>query len=314
MNPSRSRRRHPAAPTPLAAPLPTSPVGVRLTDSVLAAIDRQLAAPEPEQGGALLRPLNGSAITHFEWDATASTTTTSYVPSGKLVERVAEMETSLDVSLVGVVHSHPNGMNRLSGPDLEVTRHLLQLNRHLGWVCMPIVTQLDHTHPVATHEVLLPHGRVSCFLARLDRADELHIATPASVRVIPVERLSGLVTQVLGWTPEGHQDLTVDGTAMIGCRFRPTDDDRTVWVLLSHDFPLAAPLVAVDDGDGLTPKRIATVADADADVAIGVLLGALGRQQLAAHPGDDRTRDTDDSDDEDLTTDPADAPDESEEP
>jgi proteasome lid subunit RPN8/RPN11 len=247
-----------------------------LTDSVLVELDRRLAEPEPEQGGALLRPVNGRAVTHFEWDEFAATTSVSYVPSRELVERVSELESTRDLTLAGVVHSHPNGLNRLSGPDLQVTRHLLQRNRHLGWVCMPIVTQLLGDVPIGTHELQLPHGRLSSFLGRLDDTDRLHLARPSSIRVVPVEQLSLTVAAALGWRRCGWELMCVDGVALLGCRFEPGPGLPAVWVLLSHDFPYASPLVALDPGDGLSPHPLPIAASTSVDAALDRLVDSLG--------------------------------------
>lgn len=261
----------------------TTATTVTLVDDVLHLIDRRLAAPDPEQGGALLRPMNGRGVTHFEWDRSAATSRVSYVPSQDLVEEVAVLEATRDLVLAGIVHSHPNGLNRLSGPDLEVTRHLLQRNRHLGWVLMPIVTQLDDTVTLADHETPLEHGRLSCFLARLDERDVLHLAQPAGLRVIPARSLIQAISSQLGWGDNGWTDVVIDSTALIACSFTPPLTAVTVSVLLSHDFPLAAPLVVIDHGDGMTPVPLATVAGVDHLACIDHLITTL--RTLLPHEG-----------------------------
>lgn len=255
--------------------LPTSPLVLTLADRVLAQIDRRLAEPEPEQGGALLRPVNGRAVTRFEWDELAATTQVSYVPSDELIARIARLESAFDLRLTGVVHSHPNGMNRLSGPDLHATRRLLQQNRHLGWVCMPVVTQVGDERPLGEHEVLLPHGRMSCFVARLDAADRLRLARPAAVRIVPVEQVSLAVSVELGWRREPWESVSLGGVDLLGCPFEPAAGGPLVWVLLSHDFPFAAPIVALDHGDGLVLHPLPVAAATDPVTAIDQLVGAL---------------------------------------
>jgi proteasome lid subunit RPN8/RPN11 len=261
--------------------LPVTPIVPTFTDLTLRRIDRRLAAPNPEQGGALLRPVNARAVTHFEWDRHAATTEVSYVPSEHLVRRVVELESSLDLRLVGVVHSHPNGLNRLSGPDLQVTAHLLQQNPHLGWVCMPVVTQIVDDRPLGDHEVRLPHGRMSCFVARLDADGELRLSRPAAVRVLPVGRTCRRITDQLGWRQVGAKPVSVDGVDLLGCCFDPGPGAPQVWVLLSHDFPLAAPLVALDLGDGLTPLPLPVPASTTIATGVGALIAALELLDLA---------------------------------
>lgn len=254
---------------------PTTAITVAIVDDVLDQVNERLAAPDPEQGGALLRPLNGRGVTQFEWDEAGATTIASYLPSQELVDRVGVLETTRDLVLAGVVHSHPNAMNRLSGPDRDVTRHLLQANRHLGWALMPIVTQLDDDTTLAPHELALPQGRLSCFLARLDENDDLHIARPAGVRVIPAQRTIDAIATELGWETNGRHDLTIANTSLVGCSFTPADSTATVWVLLSHDFPMAAPLVAMDHGDGMEPVAMPALATPSTPLAVAHLIESL---------------------------------------
>lgn len=262
-----------------AAPSPTSPLAVTLTDVVLDEIDTHLASPAPEQGGALLRPVNGRAITTFLHDEAAATTRVSYVPSAQLISNVARAEASLDLTLVGVIHSHPNGMNRLSGPDLDVTRHLLQINRHLGWVCMPVVTQLTDEVELGPHEIALAHGRASFFLARLDRDDHLHVATPSTIRALPAGELAASAAVALGAADHGTADVMVGGVATVGI-WLTIDEGLTAWVLMTHDYPLAAPLIAIDAGSGIVPLPVATRAATDPHRAVESLVhrleGAVG--------------------------------------
>lgn len=249
-----------------------------MTDTVLKRIDEHLAAPNPEQGGALLRPVSSALITRFLWDRHAETSDVSYVPSEHLVRAVEDTEIRLDMTLTGVVHSHPAGMNRLSGPDLDVTRHLLQQNRHLGTVTMPIVTQLRNEDTVDSHETSLTNGRVTWFFARLDASDRLIISKPTAVRVLAVDTVAQAVAEATGWMSRVAQDLVVAGHNVVGLPFNAYDVGATVWVLLSPDFPIAAPLIAVDDGDGMTPKDLRVLAHPDRETAIAALIASL--QQL----------------------------------
>lgn len=262
---------HRASPSPAMSwnsPLPTVTNTVLITDTVLHDLDTILAAPDPERGGALLRPVNGDAITEFIWDDAAETTTVSYVPSNELNVRVAEIESSLDMVLAGVVHSHPNGLNALSGPDLDVTRNLLRTNRHLGWACMPIVTQLDDTTPLGMNELSLPHGRVSFFVARLDGVDNLQLGLPAMVRILPIGRLIEHMADVVKPIESGVQERTINGTTMRGIWFRLPDDSPTFWILISDDFPLAGPLMAVEHEGALIPLPVAATPSGDVGTAI----------------------------------------------
>jgi len=252
-----------------------SPRVVAVTDTVLNGIDKHLAAPNPEQGGALLRPVSSPLITRFLWDSEAETSGVSYVPSEHLVREVEDTETLFDMTLTGVVHSHPAGMNRLSGPDLEVTRHLLQQNRHLGTVTMPIVTQLRGEDNIESHESSLTNGRITWFFARLDASDRLIISKPTAVRVLPVDSVAQAVAAATGWRSQTAQDLVVAGHSVVGLPFIADDLGATVWVLLSSDFPIAAPLIAVDDGDGITPTKLAALAHPDSDTAIAALIASL---------------------------------------
>ncbi len=156
---------------------------LHFSDAVLRQIERDIATNPPESGGALLGPIGKPIITHFIMDDRAQTSGASYLPSRQLTERVQQLELQLGVEFKGVIHSHPGGYDRPSGPDEEAMLEGLNLNPHMPFFVAPIVTLLRPWGQLRDHELSLSQGKISCYVAYRERGG-------VRVETLPVREVS----------------------------------------------------------------------------------------------------------------------------
>ncbi len=80
-----------------------------------------------ESGGFLFGDEQTSVITKFIPDTDAKTSRSTYTISDKFINPlIKKLWDNEGLSLLGIVHSHPNGYGSLSSPDLEYFRDLLK--------------------------------------------------------------------------------------------------------------------------------------------------------------------------------------------
>jgi len=160
-----------------------SQISLQISEDVLRQIERAIAAYPPERGGALLGPIAQPIITHFVLDQQAQTSGASYLPSRQLTERVQRLEIELGIEFKGVIHSHPGGYDRPSGPDEEAMLEGLSINPHIPYFVAPIVTTQRPWGQLRNHELSLSPGKISCYAAYRDRGG-------VRVETLPVEKIS----------------------------------------------------------------------------------------------------------------------------
>lgn len=208
-------------------------------DTVIDEMDRELAIPAPERGGALMGPEGRELITHLLADPTARTTSASYEASNELMERVIRTEDDSILRWKGIAHSHPGAMAELSGPDLARLRDGLESNPWLPWLHAPIVTEQPPGHGCTAVE--MKHGWLCWHTARLLRDRQLVIENRRVV-ILPLgedlrmlaERHNGRLTPI----------VTDPGTGVTGVGGRvDLPGGGELVVLASDHYPLAAPLV-----------------------------------------------------------------------
>jgi proteasome lid subunit RPN8/RPN11 len=218
---------------------------VRISDSALAAIDEQLAAHPPERGAALLAPRGCPVITHVVQDTEAEATSTTYRPSRALSERVRHLERWAGLEYLGIVHSHPSGLDHPSGQDERAIATELRANGHLGSYVAFIVTQDRMVH-AGPHEILLRTGKLSCFRVYRGRKGRVRVI-PAAVAVVPLRRhLERLAVEYDGEVPLEYVSDLGQGPMPAG---RIQLDGLVLYVVASHLFPDFSPIVlAMPDG------------------------------------------------------------------
>ena len=146
-------------------------------------IERNIAQPQPEQGGALLGPIGQPLISHLIPDPAARTTGASYFPSDQLTSKVQEMERHHNLEFKGIIHSHPGSLDRLSGPDEEALAEGLRINPHMDYFIAPIVTRKGFfSGALGEHELDLGQTKLSCYMG-YNRGSRIEIS-PVPVQTV----------------------------------------------------------------------------------------------------------------------------------
>jgi molybdopterin/thiamine biosynthesis adenylyltransferase len=148
---------------------------IRVTDGLVSAILGRLAAVPPERGAALLA--TGGLVHLLVEDTSARYSRASWDISGALSATVGEMEAAGHGMLAGTVHIHPASIPDPSGTDIATTRDALELNPHLGWLVIAIVTEgapREHDLPVG------PDHRMSLHMLRRDWRAQTSLARARS--------------------------------------------------------------------------------------------------------------------------------------
>lgn len=99
---------------------------MQITESAFNEIVNFIGAKPAESGGALFGREDDYVIRKFAPDVNAKTSRATYTINtdylNPVIKRLWEEE---GLSLIGIVHSHPNGYSSLSGPDLRYFGDLL---------------------------------------------------------------------------------------------------------------------------------------------------------------------------------------------
>ena len=119
---------------------PLHDAGFSIFDTVLEKVAATVGSHPVETGGALLGDYTSGVINDFIFDEDAETTSVSYIPSRRLVDRVNEAENASRLQFKGVLHSHPGDFDVPSGPDANSFFEGLRANPELSRYLAPIVT------------------------------------------------------------------------------------------------------------------------------------------------------------------------------
>jgi molybdopterin/thiamine biosynthesis adenylyltransferase/proteasome lid subunit RPN8/RPN11 len=212
---------------------------IAFTDTVLASVERDVAAHPPERGGALLGPVGMPVITRFLYDAQAATSGATFKPSRGLQAQVARIEQQdRTVELKGILHSHPDGMDYPSGGDHYALADSLRGAPWLGRFVAPIVTH--STRASAPHEVALPSGIMSVYISELVSSGRVDVQG-AQVHVLPVTRDIMALARTLDGKPLPRGSVDVDGVIYLSAGIELPGLD--LQLLLPANYPMQAPLV-----------------------------------------------------------------------
>ncbi len=109
-----------------------------ITAEVYDEIKRTIGCRKPEQGG-ILGSSDGKHIDHYYFDKTADRSSASYTMDTKALNEVIHKWNDNDIQLVGIIHSHPQGINRPSYGDMETAKHIIESIDVQGKFFTPIV-------------------------------------------------------------------------------------------------------------------------------------------------------------------------------
>lgn len=193
-----------------------------VTPDVVAAVDAEVLAHPPERGGALLGPPGIPAVTRFVFDPHARVTEASYTPSRWLNEQVRALERRDRLELRGILHSHPDGLDRPSGPDIHEFTTGLRLNAHMARYLGPIATRRP-AGPPAPHELATRHGKISWYAAY--RADApLAEVRPLAVSLVEPRRLARLQQSVPPFSEALKETVMIDDVRAVAAAFEAAQE------------------------------------------------------------------------------------------
>ncbi|MFC8043329.1 hypothetical protein [Nocardia sp. NPDC057353] len=212
---------------------------VSILDTVLTAIDHHVAAPPPERGGGLLGPLGLPVITAFLPDPDAASG--PFRLSAAFQRALTRVETAEpDLELKGIAHSRSGAVGL---PSSAAVADSLRLAPWLGRFVDVIVT--GGNRRAEEHEVLLPNGLMSVFVAEPTSAGTVDIR-PARVHIVPVGRDTARLAAMLGAGVSPPTTLDVEGVGFVRALVNTAEFE--LQLLLPPLYPVQAPLVLVMRG------------------------------------------------------------------
>ena len=108
------------------------------TAEVYDEICKTIGCRRPEYGG-LLGSSDGVHIDHYYFDSTSERSAGVYMMDIPACNKVIHEWNDNDIELIGVIHSHPNGVTRPSHGDLLMAKNIIEsINVH-GRFFTPIV-------------------------------------------------------------------------------------------------------------------------------------------------------------------------------
>lgn len=222
---------------------------LRILDTVIRQVQNEVAAHEPERGGALLGPRGRDVVSLFVPDPAARVTAVSYIPSRRLISTVTEFEREAGLEFKGILHSHPSSLDRPSGQDNAEVAKGLGLNPHLALYLCPIVTHREVARGT-DHETAVAGGKISWHAARRTRSNGVRVQR-MPVTVIPLDADAERVAHRYGAsTPVPAVELNVEGVDLVGRRI--VLPGLEVLVLFSESHPAVAPVVLATPEGGST--------------------------------------------------------------
>jgi proteasome lid subunit RPN8/RPN11 len=142
-------------------PTHSSPTKSRLklamTRQVYRQIRREIGSRPAEQGGVLGGSRTDGVVRHFYFDCSAEHTRANYSPDHEFLNRLfAEKWNPAGISFLGFVHSHPDGLRRLSQGDVTYARRILDHLPALERLLLPLAM----TEPDSGRFELIPFSAV----------------------------------------------------------------------------------------------------------------------------------------------------------
>jgi proteasome lid subunit RPN8/RPN11 len=215
-------------------------------DWVLGDLEREVAAHPPERGGALLGPRGRPLVSRLVLDPGAAASSASWAPSRALDAAVKALERDEGLELKGVVHSHPAGLDRPSEQDVRELAEGLRRNGHMPCYLAPVVTRGD-AGELASHELRLPSGKLSCFAAWRE-PDGAARVLPFRPRVLPLRRDLDRLAAELGGSAPAFLDAD-PGCGLVPAGRLALPGEVELLVVAGEHYPAMPPVVLVTHGD-----------------------------------------------------------------
>ena len=269
-----------------------------ITDLVYELIRTHIASHAPERGGALYGPRAFPLVTHFEFDPEGLTSSTSYVPSSRLIANVPRVERETGLQFKGIIHSHPDGFPRPSGGDEQTVGSFFRMNPHFAAMALPIVQRQRDDGPFMrwyraerremprARPGRLPFGQLvagvgagggegvgSAGVAVLD--EDLHIL-PISEHVREI--LALLHTRGFALSTDGVlQSLRLQNAELLGLVCVSAAGHEFMY-FVSIDYPVVPPVVLCQVGGATEQLRFAWEGLGDSASCLQVIADTLTRR------------------------------------
>jgi molybdopterin/thiamine biosynthesis adenylyltransferase len=214
---------------------------VVLLDTVLEELESHIASHQPERGGALVGGRIPEIITGLLPDHAAARERAFYDASNELRDDLRRLELGSPWRLLGIVHSHPSGMDHPSGHDCRSFADQIRRTPSLSRMFFPIVTRWRDLsdHHLDEHEVALPSGKLSMFCATRAAGGNVTISP---IRVVVNPFLSDLAEfgRRTKLRPGKLDLLDIDGRRVLSSTLTGPGDE-TVLALADITYPLTPP-------------------------------------------------------------------------
>jgi len=213
---------------------PLYDAGFSIFDTVLEKVSLTVGQQPVETGGALLGDYTSGVINDFIFDEDAETTSVSYIPSRRLVERVNVAESRDRLQFKGVLHSHPGNFDVPSGPDANSFFEGLRANPELSRYLAPIVTFQPGED--IDNKISLPGGGwITFYVALRESKDSVRIKRTMP-DVIHFGRDCRSITMLLGLpTPQFLNDH--NGTNPVVTAVMNLTDDSELMLTADGSYP-----------------------------------------------------------------------------
>ena len=234
-------------------------VEVAFYDSVVDEIQHFIAAHAPERGGAVIGPVGQPIVSRFVPDPDASVTSVTFTPSANLQHAVEGIERSDSLlEFKGIIHSHPSGYDEPSGGDLRAYTNKLRRAPWLGRFICPIVTSPTRSGRLGRHELRLPSGVISVYVAEA-RPDGLVDVQPGQPRIIPISSHTETMCQVLNAQVDAARGFVAIEGALYGL-VSLRASGVSIAAVFPSVYPTVAPILLLTPNDQGGPGAVADLA------------------------------------------------------
>lgn len=135
---------------------------MRITKEVLEQIKETVGRLQPEHGG-ILGAVKDGTISEYYFDAEGKSTPTGYVPNVSMINDVLINDwMPRGILMVGIVHSHANGVSTPSCVDVGYGIRILQALDTVDKFYLPIVTVEDGMFQMTCFAIMKDNEEYVC--------------------------------------------------------------------------------------------------------------------------------------------------------
>jgi len=214
-------------------------LSIEVLDTVVDELWNKIGLFPPERGGFLLGSYqqNKCVIEHFIHDSEASTSGCIFTPSPEATELVQHACQHSGLSFLGVIHSHPAGLDVPSGGDISAIASVLNHNGQMPFVLAPIISSRFNNSQLDQHEMLFPQSQQIklSFYAKRRNAPTLQLPQITRAKSnfsfsvaqqIEVGELCAKFRSNINWNTWSLSRINLDGSEKLCCEFVGPDNSN----------------------------------------------------------------------------------------